>query len=292
MPPSQRRRLPMGLMGLPEVGEVEKGLKGRKFLTHGWCVFGFLDSRIKWKYLKSGCIFVYIYIQWYDGIFMMTCCGKWWGTGVTMVGNINRNMICIHISYNDYIYYMYCTCFLQTNLFPDIHMYWLMVTTSDGWVDWLFFTSLCLSADAAVVAFDRVPRLKRTLSLRRVWGSGHHQSMKSPGKSLGKFQQRHICLIEIMYWKRQAFKASFFVSSFQEWKADPSMQQFGNQDLFFPLSLCVSSVCWKSIAAFCWLGVLKPPQRLSVGFHRKKIQNSDELLRTWVYWMLMEHLFQ
>jgi len=25
----------MGLMGLPEVGEVEKGLKGRKFLTHG-----------------------------------------------------------------------------------------------------------------------------------------------------------------------------------------------------------------------------------------------------------------
>ena len=192
------------------------------------------------------------------------------------------------------IIYIICiaTCFLQTNLFPDIHMSWLMVTTSDGWVDWLFFTRSLPFHRCCRCCFRQSTTAKADIIVEAglgVWAPSIHEKS---WEIIGEISAETHFLIEIMYWKRQAFKASFFVSSFQEWKADPSMQQFGNQDLFFPLSLCVSSVCWKSIAAFCWLGVLKPPQRLSVGFHRKKIQNSDELLRTWVYWMLMEHLFQ
>lgn len=115
------------------------------------------------------------------------------------------------------------TCFLQTNLFPDIYMYWLMVATSDAWVDWL-------STDAAVVAFDRVPRPKWTLSLRRVWGSGHHQSMKSPGKSLEKFHQRHMFFIRNHVLKASSLQGiifCFFVSGVESWSKHATVWEPG-----------------------------------------------------------------
>lgn len=142
------------------------------------------------------------------------------------------------------IIYIICiaTCFLQTNLFPDIHMYWLMVTTSDGWVDWLFFTSLCLSADAAVVAFDRVPRLKRTLSLRRVWGSGHHQSMKSPGKSLGKFHQRHFLKQKSCIESVKPSRHLFLFLRFRSGKLIQACNSLGTRTCFSRF-LCVFQVC-------------------------------------------------
>ena len=77
----------------------------------------------------------------------------------------------------------------------------------------------------------------------------------------------------------QVFKP--LVSSFQEWKADPSMQQFGNQ-VGVALKQFGGRVLNRALLPFLIeKKVLKPKNNgSSGGFQRKNLQNSDELHRT------------
>lgn len=72
----------------------------------------------------------------------------------------------------------------------------------------LVFSTSC--ADAAVVAFERVRKRKWTASLRTPGPMNQREPGCVPNQSR---EPRSVMLID------------------EEWKADPSMQQFGNQDL-------------------------------------------------------------